>query len=239
MSPEVGSVVSRPSESIHGQQGSSLGGPGVLESDAGTVTTGAVGHLDDGGPARVGLEQRFADEALPLSGELTRIARRYTVDVHDAEDLVQETLVKAWVGFASCAPGSNLRAWMVRIMVNIWIDNHRKSQRRPQEVLTGSVTDSPVAIERQRRSVVPSAEETALNSLPNEPLRQSIRSLPAVLQTAVFYAEVCQFPVRIISEIERVPMGTVMSRLHRARRQLRSALLEQGAPEKESPRRRR
>jgi RNA polymerase sigma-70 factor (ECF subfamily) len=162
-----------------------------------------------------------------------RIARRYAPSIHDAEDLVQETFIKAWLAFESCTPGSNLRAWMVRIMVNTWIDNHRKAQRRPREVLAGSVTDAQVSIDRQQRTLVPSAEETALTLLPNDHLRQCIRSLPMKLQAALFYADVCQYPVRQIAEIESIPMGTVMSRLHRARRGLRSALSEEKLPSQE------
>ncbi|MET0701477.1 MAG: sigma-70 family RNA polymerase sigma factor [Mycobacterium sp.] len=179
---------------------------------------------------RARVERRFASEAFPLRGELMRIARRYTSSIHDAEDLVQDTLVKAWLNFDSCVPGSNLRAWMVRIMVNTWIDNHRKTQRRPREVLAGSVGDAQVSIDRQQRTLVPSAEETALTLLPNDHLRQCIQALPVSLQAALFYADVCQFPVKQIAEIESIPMGTVVSRLHRARRGLRSALSEGRGP---------
>lgn len=138
--------------------------------------------------------------------------------------------MKAWLAFESCTPGFNLRAWMLRIMVNTWIDNHRKTQRRPKEVLAGSVTDDDLTTDRPGRFLSPSAEETALSNMPDEQLRQGIHSLPASLQTALFYADVCQFPVRQIAEIECIPMGTVMSRLYRARRRLRSALSETRAP---------
>lgn len=172
------------------------------------------------------LERRFASEALPLHGELLRTARRYTMNVHDAEDLVQETFVKAWLRYESCTPGSNTRAWMTRIMVNIWIDDYRKARRRPTVVLTGSDADTSFPIEGQRGFTDPSAEETALGQLPNDHLVQGIRSLPALLQSVLFYADVSQLPMRTIAEIEGVPVGTVGSRLHRARHQLRSALLE-------------
>ena len=194
-----------------------------------TVSSAAARHELDGA-TRARLEQRFTNEAFPLRAELMRIARRYAASIHDAEDLVQDTFVKAWLSFESCTPGSNLRAWMVRIMVNTWIDNHRKTQRRPREVLAGSVTDAQVSIDRQLRAVVPSAEETALTHLPNHVLQQCIRSLPFALQSALFYADVCQFPVKQIAEIESIPLGTVMSRLHRARSGLRSALAEETTP---------
>ena len=197
---------------------------------AGPDPTNSVVRSRGDGLSREAAELRFASDALPLREELLRIARRYAPNIHDAEDLVQETYVKAWLAFESCTPGYNLRAWMLRIMVNTWIDNHRKTQRRPQEVLAGSVTDEDLSIDRPGYCLSPSAEETALETMPNDLLRQSIHSLPAALQSALFYADVCQFPVRQIAEIECIPMGTVMSRLYRARRRLRSALSETGAP---------
>jgi RNA polymerase sigma-70 factor (ECF subfamily) len=175
------------------------------------------------------LERRFTSEALPLHGELLRVARRYTVNLHDAEDLVQETFVKAWTSYESFTPGSNPRAWMKRIMVNIWIDDFRKSQRRPTVVLAGSDTDASRSIEG-RGCAAASAEEVAMGLLPNSALVQGVRSLSSDLQSVLFHADVCQLPMRTIAELEGVPVGTVGSRLHRARRQLRSALLEEAAP---------
>lgn len=157
------------------------------------------------------------------------MARRYTVNLHDAEDLVQETFVKAWSSYESCTPGSNVRAWMKRIMVNIWIDDYRKAQRRPRAVLSGSAGDASFVVEGWRRAAAPSAEETALDLLANAALLQIIRQLPADLQSVLFYADICQLPMKAIAEIEGVAVGTVGSRLHRARRQLRSALPDEAA----------
>ena len=110
--------------------------------------------------------RRFEREALPLRDELGRAARRYVNNAHDAEDLVQETFAKAWAGFDSFDPGSNLRAWMFRIMVNAWISSHRRSERRPRETLTESFTDAQLVADSRRFATSPSAETQALQWLP-------------------------------------------------------------------------
>jgi RNA polymerase sigma-70 factor (ECF subfamily) len=173
---------------------------------------------------------RFEREALPLRDELSRAARRYTNNAHDAEDLVQETFAKAWAGFDSFDPGSNLRAWMFRIMVNTWISSHRRSERRPRETLTESFTDAQLATASRRSHTSPSAETQALQLLPDGDLKRAFQTLPASLQSVVYYADICQLAYREIADLERIPLGTVMSRLHRARRQLRSALLADASP---------
>jgi RNA polymerase sigma-70 factor (ECF subfamily) len=155
---------------------------------------------------------------------LERAARGYTKNLQDAEDLVQETYAKAWAGFDSFDSGTNLRAWMYRIMVNTWISTHRKVQRRPQESLTEEFNDAQLAAESRRSPAVASAEAQALTRLPNGDIARAMRTLPQTLQAAVYYADICQLPYREIAAIEGIPLGTVMSRVHRARRQLRLAL---------------
>jgi RNA polymerase sigma-70 factor (ECF subfamily) len=164
----------------------------------------------------------FERGVLPLRPELQRVARRYTGNAHDAEDLVQETLAKAWSGFGSFDPGTNLRAWLFRIMVNSWISSHRRAERRPKEALTDVYTDAQLA--EDRSAVHPSAELEALQGLPDGRLRHAFAALPASLALAVYYADVCQYAYKEIAEIEGIPLGTVMSRIHRARKQLRLAL---------------
>jgi RNA polymerase sigma-70 factor, ECF subfamily len=172
---------------------------------------------------------RFEHDAYALRDELTRAARRYTANAHDAEDLVQETYVRAWAGFESFQPGTNLRAWMFRIMVNTWISAHRRSQRRPRETLTDAITDAQLMAESQRHHTAPSAESQALQLLPNGDLARAFQALPESLQLAVYYAYVCQLAYQEIADLQRIPLGTVMSRLHRARRQLRAALRSDAA----------
>jgi RNA polymerase sigma-70 factor (ECF subfamily) len=172
---------------------------------------------------------RFERETLPLRQELERAAYRYTRNVHDAEDLLQETFVKAWVGYGSFDPDSNLRAWMFRIMVNTWISSHRRTERRPKEALTDSFTDAQLGAESARSVALPSAEARALQRMPNHRIRDALQTLPEALQTIVYYADVCQFAYKEIAAIEGIPVGTVMSRVHRARRQLRVALCDVAA----------
>lgn len=167
---------------------------------------------------------RFVADALPLRPELERAARGYTTTLQDAEDLVQETYAKAWAGFGSFDEGTNLRAWMFRIMVNTWISTHRKVERRPQETLTDEFTDAQLAAENRRSPAVASAEAQALTRLPNHDVARAMRTLPHDLQTALYHADIRQLSYKEIAAIEGVPLGTVMSRVHRARRQLRLAL---------------
>jgi RNA polymerase sigma-70 factor (ECF subfamily) len=175
-------------------------------------------------PSRPHLSERFIAEALPLRPQLARAARGYTKNAQDAEDLVQETYAKAWAAYASFDTGTNLRAWMFRIMVNTWISTHRRAERRPQESLTDSFTDSQLAAEWS--PALSSAESQALRRLPNHDIARAMSTLPETLQAVVYHADICQLPYREIAAIEGIPLGTVMSRLHRARRQLRAALCE-------------
>lgn len=174
------------------------------------------------------LAHRFAAEAIPLREELLRVARRYTSNHHDAEDLVQETFTKAWVGFGSFDPGTNLRAWMFRIMVNTWISTHRKTLSRPQESLTDEFTDSQMAARADRATASPTAEDQALRGHIDDDLRQAIETLPAILRSTIYYTDICQLPHKEIALIADVPVGTVMSRVHRARQSLRNALRDTG-----------
>jgi RNA polymerase sigma-70 factor (ECF subfamily) len=176
--------------------------------------------------ADVSRARLFEREALALQEELGRAARRYSKNAHDAEDLVQETFAKAWAGFGSFDPGTNLRAWMFRIMVNTWISSHRRTERRPKETLTESFTDAQLVADSRRFDTAPSAEAQALQRLPDDCIRQALQSLDPSLQRILYYAYPCQLSYKEIAEIEGIPLGTVMSRIHRARRLLRTALLE-------------
>lgn len=169
---------------------------------------------------------RFIADALPLRPQLARAARGYTKNAQDAEDLVQETYAKAWAAYASFDAGTNLRAWMFRIMVNTWISTHRRAERRPQESLTDSFTDSQLAAENRWSPALSSAESQALTRLPNDDIARAMRKLPQNLQTVVYYADISQLSYKEIAAAEGIPVGTVMSRVHRARRRLRLELCE-------------
>ena len=172
----------------------------------------------------------FEAEALPLRGELQKAALRYTRNFHDAEDLVAETYAKAWAGFASFQVGSNIRAWPHRILTNTWIDMHRRAEVRPREALIDVFTDAQLSAAEKRYDATPSAEEHNLREMPSEELAAALRTLSESQRAVVFYADIRQLPYKVIAEITGLPLGTVMSSVHRARYRLRASLNESSEP---------
>ncbi|MCZ8382045.1 sigma-70 family RNA polymerase sigma factor [Mycobacterium sp. CPCC 205372] len=173
---------------------------------------------------------RFERDALPLLDQLFRAARRYTHNTADAEDLVQETMAKAYAGFGSYADGTNLRAWLLRILTNTWISSYRAAQRRPDEVLSDDFTDAQFAAGAQHSSRgLPSAELTALEAMGDEDVRAALQALREDQRMVVYYADVEGLRYKEIATILDIPPGTVMSRLHRGRRLLRLLLVEVAA----------
>ena len=171
------------------------------------------------------LAQRFERDAMPLLDQLYGAAMRMTRNPADAEDLVQETYIKAFQGFRSYKPGTNLKAWLYRILTNAYINNYRKAQRRPAEYATDDITDSQIAETASHTSIgLRSAEVEALEKLPDEEIRDALMSLKEDYRMVVYYADVEGLPYKEIAEIMGTPIGTVMSRLHRGRKQLRDAL---------------
>lgn len=171
------------------------------------------------------LAQRFERDAMPLLDQLYGAALRMTRNPVDAEDLVQETYIKAFQGFRSYKPGTNLKAWLYRILTNAYINNYRKAQRRPAEYATDDITDSQIAETASHTSIgLRSAEVEALEKLPDEEIRDALMSLKEDYRMVVYYADVEGLPYKEIAEIMGTPIGTVMSRLHRGRKQLRDAL---------------
>jgi RNA polymerase sigma-70 factor, ECF subfamily len=159
---------------------------------------------------------------LPLVDQLYRAALRYTRTPADAEDLVQETMAKAYAGFHSFRAGTNLRAWLYRIMTNTWISSYRTAQR-PDEVLSADVTDVRLS------AATPSAELAALDAMGDDEVLDALRALPEGQRMVVYYADVEGFRYKEIAAIMDMPLGTVMSRLHRGRRNLRALLIEVAA----------
>jgi RNA polymerase sigma-70 factor (ECF subfamily) len=166
---------------------------------------------------------RFIRDVLPLVDQLYRGALRYTRTTADAEDLVQETMAKAYAGFHSFTEGSNLRAWLFRIMTNTWITSYRTAQRRPDEVLAADVTDV------RSSTATPSAELAALNAMGDDEVLDALRTLPEGQRLIVYYADVEGFRYKEIATILDMPVGTVMSRLHRGRKNLRALLIDVAA----------
>jgi RNA polymerase sigma-70 factor (ECF subfamily) len=173
------------------------------------------------------LRRRFEHEAIPLHDGLFGIARQLTSNVVDAEDLVQQTMVKAYSRFSSYRSDTHLKAWLVRIMRNTWIDDHRRNKARPLEHLTGDVGDwEERAYERHAASGRDTVEGRVIESSVELEVRRAVRQLPMDLRTVIYYAYVEGLPHKQIAEIEAIPVGTVMSRLYRARQQLRGLLVE-------------
>lgn len=193
------------------------------------MTAEATG-IDGGGSVRAEetdaqLAERFEREALPLLDQLYGGALRMTRNPADAEDLVQEAYMKAYQGFRSYKPGTNLKAWMYRILTNTYINNYRKAQRRPAEYATDDITDSQIAETASHMSSgLRSAEVEAMALLPDEEIRAALMDLNEDYRMVVYYADVEGLPYKEIADIMGTPIGTVMSRLHRGRKQLREAL---------------
>jgi len=141
----------------------------------------------------------------------------------DAEDLVQETLVRAYVAFGQFTPGTNLRAWLHRILTNAFINACRKRGREPLQSSWADVGELPASVLRPSRSAR-SAEDEALGKMVHSEVLQALHGLPAAFSAAVYLADVEGYPYKEIAEILGTPIGTVMSRLHRGRRRLRAEL---------------
>ncbi|WP_372493088.1 sigma-70 family RNA polymerase sigma factor [Gordonia alkaliphila] len=173
------------------------------------------------------LTARFERDALPLLDQLYGAALRMTRNPADAEDLVQETYVKAFTAFASFKAGTNLKAWMYRILTNTYINSYRKKQRQPAQYPTDEITDWQLAASAEHTSTgLRSAEIEALDALPDNEIKDALGQLPEDFRMAVYYADVEGLPYKEIAEIMDTPIGTVMSRLHRGRKQLRELLAD-------------
>jgi RNA polymerase sigma-70 factor (ECF subfamily) len=171
------------------------------------------------------LGQRFVSEAVPLSRDLYRTARRLTRSHPDAEDLVQVTMLKAYAAFGSFRQDSNLRAWLTRIMYNAWMGNYRAAQRRPAEVLFAELAESSAGLSpAQFTQLSCSAESEALLAIPDQRIVWALGQLPSATLEVLCYADLYGYRYREIADIMQTPFGTVMSRLHRGRRRLRDLL---------------
>ena len=181
-----------------------------------------------GGPVRQELTDaerraRFESEVLPYLDRLYGAALRYTRDPHDAADLVQESVAKAYRSFHQYRPGTNLRAWLYRVLHTTYLSMYRKQQRRPQENLQDEIDDFSF-YDEVNRAGGRSAEREVLESFTDDEVKQALADLPEPFRVAVYLADVEGFAYKEIAEIMDTPVGTVMSRLHRGRKALQKAL---------------
>jgi RNA polymerase sigma-70 factor (ECF subfamily) len=185
-----------------------------------TVTGGTETPTDDSA-----LRERFERDVLPLLPNLYAAALRMTRNPADAEDLVQDTYLRAFRGFSGFREGTNLKAWLYRILTNSFINTYRKKQRQPQTVEGPDDLDEWYLFDKLGgRNVELSAETEVLDKIPDEAVKAALESLPENFRLPVLLADVEGFSYKEIAEIMDTPIGTVMSRLHRGRKALQKAL---------------
>lgn len=174
-----------------------------------------------------GPRERFGAEAIPLTDQLYPTALRMTRNPADAEDLLQETFAKAFAAYDRFEEGTNLRAWLFRILTNTFLSSYRKQRRQPHTQSADDLQDWQLREAASHTSSgLKSAETEALERLPDTDVVRALRALPEDRRVAVYLADVECLSYKEIAEMMGTPVGTVMSRLHRGRRQLREMLAD-------------
>ena len=185
---------------------------------------GALVRIDREKESAAERTKRFERDALQYMNQLYAAALRYTRNQDDAQDLVQDTYAKAYTSFHQFEPGTNLKAWLYRVLTTTFINNYRKDQRRPQtsdsEIEDWQLADAASHTSDQGKST----EDVVLENLPDSDIKRALTEIPEEFRMAVYLADVEGFSYKEIAEIVNVPTGTVMSRLHRGRKLLREKL---------------
>ncbi|MDP9888940.1 sigma-70 family RNA polymerase sigma factor [Pseudarthrobacter sp. NPDC080039] len=231
LDPAVAAMYEASPGEVNGRAGSEplasgQAGPEPLDAEA----SGDDGTLDVSAESVEQRRLRFERDAMQYVDQLYSAAMRMARNPSDAEDLVQEAYTKAFSAFHQYKPGTNLKAWLYRILTNTYINLYRKRQREPLQSNSDSIEDWQLArAESHTSSGLRSAEAEALDHLPDSDVKRALQDIPEEFRLAVYFADVEGFAYKEISDIMNTPIGTVMSRLHRGRRMLRDMLAEYAA----------
>lgn len=209
-------------------QAPALGWPVMTDpSHALPPRTADAPDSDASGDEPVDVRAQFEEQALPFMDQLYAAAMRMTRNPSDAADLVQETFVKAFSSWATFTQGTNLKAWLYRILTNTYINTYRKKQREPYQGTIDDLEDWQLGgAESTTATRTRSAEAEAIDRMPASIVKEALQSIPEDFRLAVYLADVEGFSYQEIADIMKTPIGTVMSRLHRGRRLLRDLLAD-------------